>query len=287
MKTLNFNCFKIASRLPLGTLASFFNTHSPLSWKNYICLKGNHIDIVLKYQTTLKEAYLFEFGCVTFVNFTSDEIRVFLQYLKSIVGNIDSNMFTKFHESHTMKINNFGRCNLWKGNSQTILFHDYIIPITSIILAKSTALYKMEVDVGNLLDKAENFIHYLKKGKLHANTKHYTVTYAKIIRFEYDGINSIRIFDRSFDGDENVHAREVYDILAEYYELHERFDVIAGKVEDLRNIIGSYSSLSHNYNEKRLLMFEIFLLCLFPLFHAAHYLVDNFSLSNVFQLLFR
>ena len=265
MKTVHFNCFKVASRISLSAVASVFQITPPQSWEKYLLLKGRHLDMVLKGKATSKEAYIFDFGCITFVNFNQDETRVFLEYMESITGGIDYGLFGRFHESHTIRIDSSGGFKLWKDSPHSIAFGSGVIPIISVVLAKSTALYRIETQTAALLDEAEKFIHYLQKGKLRANTRSYISTIARILRFEYDSINSIRIFDRSLNIDGSIRYRDMYDSLAEFYELHERFDILKSKVGDLRNIISAYSTLSYNHHQRRLFMFEVLLLALFPL----------------------
>lgn len=81
MDSINFSCYLIAPKLPLNKLVEFFKMHRHLSWEEYIVLKGMHLEPILKYATEHKQVYLFEFGCVTFVNFSHAEIHVFIDYL--------------------------------------------------------------------------------------------------------------------------------------------------------------------------------------------------------------
>jgi len=67
-------------------------------------------------------------------------------------------------------------------------------------------------------------------------------------------ISCIRIFEHPALGKHSIKLKEIYDILAEYYEFGGRFNVMQSKIKDLRKIVGI---------ETRLLLFEIFLLSLF------------------------
>jgi len=266
--------------LPLQKIASYLEMSFPISWKDYIVVKGKHLDTILKYRTSSKQVYLFEFGCVTFVNFESEEIRVFLEYLESLTVILNSEYFAKYYETHTIKVYNSGECRLWKGNDDFVEYNDYIIPIVCTVLSRSVALSKIEDDANLLLDRSENIITFLQKGKLRASKKELASITAKILRFEYDSVGNIKVLERSSLIDQSIEARSVYDILAGHFELGERFENIKNKCDELQKIIKIYSSLSYKNAENKLLLFEIFLLFLFPLFREIR------SLLNILSSLF-
>lgn len=273
MQEIRFSNFKIAPRLPLGKIAELFKIQRTLAWREYIILNAEHIETILKYKADLKQVYLFEFGCITFVNFNEDEVRSFIRFLELITDKIDYMLFSKLREGHTVELYEDGMCKLWKSSTNKVPYKDYIIPIVSIVLAKSTELYNIELDISKLLDEGEGFIFHLQRGHLHLNTKKLRSVSSSIFRFEFDSVNSIRIFDRSIYERENILSREVYDLVAAYYELSDRFKVVQGKISDLQGILSAYSGLSYNTAENRLFIFEAFLLALFPLSHLAFYLL--------------
>ena len=156
-------------------------------------------------------------------------------------------------------------------------YNDYIIPIVCTVLSRSVALSKIEDDANLLLDRSENIITFLQKGKLRASKKELASITAKILRFEYDSVGNIKVLERSSLIDQSIEARSVYDILAGHFELGERFENIKNKCDELQKIIKTYSSLSYNNAENKLLLFEIFLLLLFPLFRDIRGLLNILS----------
>ena len=281
MRTIHFDCFKISARLPLQKIAAYLELSFPISWKDYIVVRGKHLDMILKYRTSSKQVYLFEFGCVTFVNFESDETRVFLEYLESLTGILNREYFAKYYETHTIKVYDSGECRLWKANTDFVDYNDYIIPIVCTVLSRSVALSKIEADASQLLDKSESIITFLQKGRLRLSTKKLSSITAKILRFEYDSVGNIRVLERSSLIDQSIEARSIYDILADHFELSGRFENIRHKCDELQKIIKAYSSLSYNNAENKLLLFEIFLLILFPLFGEIRGLLN--ILSSLFS----
>lgn len=286
MKTVRFASYKVASSLPLDKIAAYLKTQMTFRWNEYIILNSNQLDIILKYHTEGKSVYLFKYGCISFVNFMDNEVYDFLKHFELITGKINYNLFYKFHESHIIEIDDNLRCRLWKGSSTKINYTDSISHIVSIVLAKSAGMYVFETELTNLFDSAEKFIIFLQKGRLSMYVKKSAVLISKILRFEFDSINSVMILDRPLFTENSIKSKEIYDALADYYELDDRFSVMQSKINDLREMVGHYSSLSHNQSESRLLRFEIFLLALFPLFHIIHHFLDDLSSLKSFLNIF-
>lgn len=284
MREIRFNSFKVNSKLNLRNIASFFNVDIIGSKKEYIVLGDKQIDVIFKYKTQYKVVYFFEFGCITFVNFDMDEIRIFLEYVESIVGKIDSELFMKFYEGYMIEVGNNHVFKLYEDDESYTSYNKYIEAIISVVLAKSTALSWVENEVDILMDEAEKIIDYLQKGWLHTNSRKFSKITARILRFEYESIYNIEILDRTTGIDKKLKFRQIYDDMAEYYELMERFNVVRNKVNNLRRLTRSYTNLSYERHENRLYVFEIFLLFLFPLSYLFRYLVKIQRLQGIFKI---
>jgi len=79
-----------------------------------------------------------------------------------------------------------------------------------------------------------------------------------------------------------MHLKAIYASLSEYYELDERLEIVEGKIASLHDILDLYSNLSFNQSETRLILFEIFLLALFPAFHILEHLFKTVIPINFF-----
>jgi required for meiotic nuclear division protein 1 len=187
---------------------------------------------------------------VCFVDFNENEIRIFLQYMDSIIGCVDFFLFSKFNENH------FGNAE----NAHAICF----------ILAKSVELNKLEADLEDMFDKSERLLDFLQSGKLHINRK-LILSASRILRLEYHYANNVGIFERD---------------LSTYYELDERQKVIQSKMDDMRNIFNAYSSFSYNQRESRTLWFEIALLSLFPTSYVLEIIPYRYMISRLLRVIF-
>ena len=285
MKTFQFLSCKISSRIDLKKVAAFFKLPVPESWEDCIVIGGKQLAEVYKYRLPGKKVYLFSFGCVTFENFDPDKTGSFLKHLRSITGDMDYAMYARYYESHTIKEVKGHTAALFEDNSKEYLFTDCLAGIIAVVLARSVALSKVEADVAILLDEAENLITELQRGALHTGTRKFASTLAHILRFEHESTAGIRLFDRPVPACRGLAMRGAYDELAAYYELEDRYNILEKKIGELRDITRSYSRLRYWRQENRLLLFEIFLLALFPLSYFVHDLLRKIGIEHVIKFL--
>lgn len=264
MKTMQFRSYKIGPGIALEKPAAFFRMQRSSTWKEYIVLEAHHLEGVLKKQCGPMRAYLFEFGCICLVNFNEDDTQVFLEFIAGMVESIDYSMVARFSESHSIEIGEQNEFKIWPGSGKVYSFEDAFIPVVAFILAKSSALNKIETDISDNLDESGKYIDDLKRGRLRIDKKGLSVIISKFLKFEYESINNIRIFDRSAADNNSMSSRELHDELAEHYEINDRFDVLQSKINSLRGTMKTYNSLSYRQSENRLYLFEVFLLGLFP-----------------------
>lgn len=264
MNIIRIRSLKIGPAIPLEKPAAFFRMQRSSTWKEYLALDASCLEPVLKHPCRDERAYLYEFGCVTMVNFKEEDIQTFLEFIAGMMDAIDYSMIARFAESHRFTIGEDSRFLPWPDCPRSYAYEEQAIPVIALVLAKSAALNKIEADVSENLDESGTYIDYLKQGRLRINKKGLSVMISKFLKFEYESISSIRIFDRSATGSHNMNSRELHDSLADYYELNDRFDVLQSKISSLRSTMKAYNSLSYRQSENRLYLFEIFLLGLFP-----------------------
>lgn len=265
MTTIRFKSCKIGVSIPLEKPRSFFRLQKSSVWKEYITLQEHHLVDILKKPCESMAAYLFEFGCITFVNFEEPDIQVFLEFIAGMVETIDYSMVARFSETHAIEVLSAGEFRPWPESPRTFRYEDSVISLIAVILAKSAALNKIELDVDDNIDESGKYIEYLRRGRLRVNKKTLSLVISNFVKFEYELINNIRIFDRSLADTVSINAKEANDAVAEYFEINDRFAVLQSKIDSLRGTMKAYNSLSYRQSENRLYVFEIFLLGLFPL----------------------
>lgn len=265
MEIIRLNTYKVAAKLPLADISSYFDLKRETGWKEYIKLNKSHLERIFKYQSD-KKVYLYKYGCITFVDFNQDEVHIFLEYLKSSFLDLDSTLFSRYNESQILTVSEEGLIKLWPESEEQFQYDESLVDIAATILAKSIELYKIESELDQVLDEADIFISYLKKGKLRANTKKVVSVMIQCIRFKYNTVEGVRLLDRPSEFN-TLMLRRAFDIFSEYYELTDRYNILSNRINVMDSITQEYFDLRIVRSEQRLILFEILLLIIFPLMY--------------------
>lgn len=265
MEKLTFSTYKVTTKLPLLKISSFFNLKQEPYWKEYIKIDGLEIENILKYTSSNKSVFLYKYGCVTFINFNQNEIYIFLEYLQKLFIELDNKLLSKFNETHTIYISSDDNVVLWENSEEKFNYHNKVNDIIACVLAKSTELHKIETELSDVLDESGKLISYLNKGHLRANTKKVVSIITKCIRFKYRSIESIKILDKPSEFNRTIESRQTFDIISNFFELNDRYIILSDRISILDSITDEYFSFRSKQEEKRLLLFEILLLSIFPL----------------------
>lgn len=287
MENIKIKSVKVAAFFSLDKIVELLNIPMQFKWDEYLILSGTDLDLILKYNTTDKHVYIFKYGCISFANFEDEEIFTFIKYIESIGSKINYSLIYEYYDIHNVKVLPNQKIKLWQSSDVEYDYNDKLIHTISIILSKSTEIYRFESELNKLLDEAEKFITFLQKGHLGFYRRKSSLLISRILRFNYDSIHNIRVLDRPGFVEQSISLRNIYDNLSKYYELDERLNIVKGKTSSLHDILNLYTNLSFNQSETRLLLFEIFLLALFPVSHLFDHILKiepslNF-LSNIIK----
>jgi len=287
MENVKIKSVKIAPFFSLDKIVELFGIPMQFSWDNCVILSESDLDLALKYNTKNKHVYIFKHGCISFVNFEDEEIFTFIKYIESIGSKVNYSLIYKYYDAHNIEVLPNNKIKLLPNDDTEYDYDVSIIHTISIILSKSTELYRIEEELNKLLDEAEQFITFLQKGRLSFYRRKSSLIISKILRFKYDSIHNIRVLDRPLFVEQSMYLKAIYSRLSTFYELDERLEIVEGKIASLHDILELYSSLSVNQTETRLILFEIFLLALFPIFHIIEHLfktgISLSFLTNLFK----
>jgi uncharacterized Rmd1/YagE family protein len=263
---VNIDCYKVSNKLNLSLLESYFNIQKSRDVSDYLQLDSHSISSIIKVHSHSKSLFIYNFGCIVLVNFTSDETNLALKYLESIIGLVNFKVSSIFNE----------RLRIFSRNNQIIKVNDILcsnkyneetLPIACRLISKSSALASLEEEIIVVLDEAENIVNHLQKAKLRANTKNFLLSIAHIARFQHSAIKSLGLFDSTFLIKRNGDSKNFFNILNQYYEIEERTAILESKIDEVSKLISSYTTLSYNRQELQLLVFECILLSMFLLPH--------------------
>ncbi len=266
MDVLVFNTFKVATKLPLLQIASHFQIQLDAGWREYIKIESDVLEKIYMYKSDDKAVYIYRYGCISFVNFKQYEIQYFFEYLSKLYIELDNEFLSKFIETHIMTVED-GIVRLKEDSDLTYSYSEILLNITATVLAKSIELFKIETELSKVLDDAGYLIKYLNTGRLRANSKRVIKIIAKCTRFKYRTIESVRLLDRPPEFDKTIETRNLFDCISEIYELNDRYTDVLSRTDVLDSITEEYFNFKSNQSEHRLLIFEIFLLAVFPLMY--------------------
>ena len=142
----------------------------------------------------------------------------------------------------------------------------YQLDIISIVLAKSVALDKIEMDISYLLDEIENVVSDLHQGKLTVSDEKLAKMSAGILGFKLSTISYIMLLDKPAITWTHEKASELFEELVTLFELSERYGNNRHKIDTLMDITEVFSGLAHAKRGTRLewaiiilIVIEIFL----------------------------
>jgi len=263
-------CHKISNKLDLNALASYFDVPYSEKSPKYIRLNDKALSSIIKVRSSSKFLFMYEYGCIVFVGFSSDEIYFALGYLETITGTVDYKLISQFNENLILSLNN----RILTGINDfpcELEFNEDILNLACGLISKSIALYSAEEEVASVLDNVEDIVNYLQKAKLRINTKNFVSKISHMARFQYSIIKAMAPSDRTFTSKKNANSKHFYNILYLYYEIDDRTKILESKIDEVNRLISRYTTLSYNIGEMRLLIFECVLLFMFLLPHIINF----------------
>lgn len=265
VNTVYLNCYKVSLQPNLIRLADFFKKVAASGPDpEFLLLQPEQVSAALKYDTPVKFTWFFKYGCVCFVNFNTTETYRFLTSLESVFGKIDFSLFSKFNETHSLKLDES------TSPERTIT----ILSLYATALAKSTELKYLETKFDSIYDQAERLIFDLQRGlpkPLNRVQKRLTL---EIVKLQLTVVNVLKILDRPKKYDD-LELKKIYNSTAEFYELKKRFETIQTKISSLMEIITPYQNLGFYRREGRLLFLEAVMIALFPLSRILDYFLPK------------
>lgn len=287
MRTRHFISVKAYPAIDLQKTAAFFGLPLPGAGERSIILEGQKLSEIYKYDTGQKKVHIFSFGCIVFEDMEIDETDRFYESLQQTAGEPDYRMLLMYRESHDSVITEDGTIRLWpESEDRTFPPGIELSHTIAAVLAKSAALSKEESDLNTLLNEAYMYINRSYAGILNAGARMYAKTMVHIVKFEKESAAGFGIFDRPVATSRKLLLRDAYDNLSKYYELDERYELLEKKAEQLRNIVRSGSDERFRRQETRLLIFETFLLLLFPLSHILGKVIAHDGVKNFIHMFF-
>lgn len=245
---ISFKAISITNEIDLNKIALQCGIPKKFTWEEPLILRGRILQTILgKEVDESKSVLVFSFGCVVFINHsTDDEIKVFLNYLQTFEPEMDLKNIGRYSDDYSLHINEKAALELTDEYVVVPEYEPFYPELISTVLAKSVALEKTEEQLEGIHDRLETMIDRLEKGKLRIGNKELARTTAKILRHDYNTLAYIMILDKPDITWTSSNANEFYDKMMDFFELNDRHIILKSKTEILYNIIDGFSTISHS-----------------------------------------
>jgi len=241
--------------------------------KKFDAVPARYIKLRALKNTENKHVYMYNFGSLVFINMAFNEIQDMVKYLKTIDRTMKIDDIQKFSDDYRLEVSPDYEYSLGNEMMTASLFEKYYVDIISMILAKSISLEMVEHETDKLLDNIEDVIGFLEQGKLNMSDKQLAKTTAKVIRFKYNTISNLMLFEKPSAAWNNEDIEKFFMEMMNLFDIEDRYSKITRKTEILRNITEVFGSLSH---EKRATKLEVIVVVLI-LFEVILALFEFFS----------
>jgi len=245
-----FKAVAVSRELNLTAIASQFGIERPFSWEDTLSLSESHLEGILP-QPASKGVYLFSFGTLVFVNCADSDIMDVIAYLKKLDRNLAEFARVEYADDYKLTVS---------GDESSVTYDELIVPemkdyyreLVAVILAKSTAMERIEDEISRLFDDVEQFITQLKRGTLSISDERLARLSGRILSYRYSSISYIMILEKPDVVWRIQEAQELYSDLERLFELPDRYEKISHKTQTLLDMTQVFADLYHAKRGTRL-----------------------------------
>jgi uncharacterized Rmd1/YagE family protein len=245
-----FRAVAVSRELNLTTIASQFGIERPFSWEDTLVLSERHLEGILP-QPAGKGVYLFSFGTLVFVNCADSDIMDVIAYLKKLDRNLAEFARVEYVDDYKLTVSG-DELSVTYDELMAPEMKDYYRELVAVILAKSTAMERIEDEIGKLFDDVEQFITQLKKGTLSISDERLARLSGRILSYRYSSISYIMILEKPDVVWRSQEAQELYSDLERLFELPDRYEKISHKTQTLLDMTQVFADLYHAKRGTRL-----------------------------------
>jgi required for meiotic nuclear division protein 1 len=243
----SFKAYALTSEIDLNKIAINCGSSKKYTWEEPLRLQDKVLSSILDHNITDDQKILvFSFGSIVLINLPPEDTKKILDYLQKIKPELQIKKYEAYMDDYKLHVEDASEITL---TDDYVIVPDYQIfypDLVSTVIAKSVALESTEDQLGKIMDKIENIIDRLEKGKLSISNKELARITAGIMRHEYNSIAYIMILDKPDITWINHEASDFYDRMSEFFELNDRYEIIKQKTQILENVINGFSSISHS-----------------------------------------
>ncbi len=260
MENWNFIAVAFSNEINLNKISSHFGITKKFKWEDPLVLSDHRLNGILKVPEN-KTIYIYHYGSLVFINMEYHEMQDFIKYLQEIDENLKNDEISKeFIDEYRVEVSKDYEYALYNDLMTANTFVPYYLDILSLILSKSIALHKIELNIEKLLDSIENVINYLDKGKFSMSDLQIYKTSAKILRYKYNTISYLMLLDKPKSAWDNEDIEKFFSEVSSLFEIDDRYKKISHKSETLQDITTVFNSLYHESRGTKLEIMVIILI---------------------------
>ncbi|MBK1809648.1 RMD1 family protein [Clostridium sp. YIM B02505] len=262
MKEYLFKARAICSEFSISNIAKRFDINRKIKWEEPLILKGSQLQGYVK-NIEDKAVYIYHFGSIVFVNFTNDEIDDFINIIKLTPNSIKSlNKYMKYQcrEDFRVVLHEHMEEQLEYESLVINSIDEHHFSMTALVVAKSVALETIEVTMDVVFDEVEKIIKSLESGNLNINEKQAASIIGRVLSFKHTTISYIMLLDKPAIAWKNESAENLFNDLADLFELNDRYEKLNAKSQTMVDIIEIFANLSHSKRANNLEIIVILLI---------------------------
>lgn len=245
MSCYKLSAWSVSKEIDLNALAKSFEIPKRFTWEEPIHLYGDILKSLINEEISQDGGvFLFSFGSIVLLNgYESwiEKINIYLNENK-LCKLLDG--WKNFTDSYDlMEESGTDECN--DSMARLHIISPYYIELSAIVLAKSVALERNELQIEQILNQAESLIERLESGKTRMADKKLGIISASILRHEYDSVSYVLILDKPDITWTMSDANVYYDKLSVIFELSDRYEILKQKTDTLRHIVEGFTAVNH------------------------------------------
>jgi uncharacterized Rmd1/YagE family protein len=247
MRKLILKAYCISKELDLNKIAVLTGNKKKYTWEEPLIMEKALLSEII--EADMQEdarVLLFSFGSVVFLDIdNASYILKLITYLNKHLLGINMDDFVRYSDEYGIHIYGKEKIEITDEYINVNVLEDYMPELISTVIAKSVALERTEEQLVPIIDSIENVIEKLEDGKLGISSRKHARIAAKLVKHEYNIISYIMILDKPDIAWVKSEAGELYDQMAEFFELNDRYEILKKKTESIKSIIDNFSSISN------------------------------------------
>lgn len=247
--TLSVRAFWLGNEIAFDPIAKHFGISRRSRWEELLALESPNLAGVLA-DPASKRVHLFPFGCIVTFGMAHHEVADLIGYLRKIEPRLQDPS-DAFQDDCQLEVGT-GALQIRDDRIGVPSLDDWVPGILSTVLSKSVALDRVESEIERLLDEAEPVVQNLMLAKVSPSDRKISSLAGRILSFRLDTVAYIQLLDKPDATWDNPDAEALYAKLAQFFELHDRYDKIQAKSEVLMDLTEVVTTYAHHHRGARL-----------------------------------